>query len=205
MSFELVCPKPAALDAIPDQDCPFRMDQIVRLAFGRRAVPAFATEAAIKLLATWTPLVAAVDGTKIVLSPIFSGFVIPSSEGLFVGGGDNSTFNGVREYNGENFVTVTGNFKNITPQVYLALQKLSQYSIAGNIGGTDLGIIPFNKNGFAFPGGLDFIDVFNFRLGSRGSEGYNANDVVPFSFDLTADWADNLQSIKLSFDPLTAF
>ena len=205
MSFEIVCPKPPALADIPAQDCPFRMDQIVRLAFGRRAVPAFATESSIKLLATWTPLLAAADEEKVVLSPIFSGLVIPSSEGLFVGGGDNTTFNGIREYNGENFVTVTGTFKNITPAVFLALQALSQYSIAGNVGATDLGIIPFNTKGFAFPSALDFIPIFNWRVGSRGSEGYNANDIVPFSFDFPAEWADLLQSIKLAFDPLTAF
>lgn len=207
MAFELVCPKPAAIADIPDQDCPFRLDQIVRAAFGRRSPGRFTTEANFKLLATWTSLLAATDETKVVMTPIFSSLVIPSSEGLFTGGGDNTTFNGIREYNGENFVTVTGQFKGLSPAVYLALQTLSQYSVPGNIGGTDLGIIPINKNGYSFPGGdngLDFIPVYNFRLGSRGSEGFNAQDIIPFSFDVTADWADHLASIKTTFDILTA-
>ncbi len=202
---EIICPKPASLTAIPAQTCPFRMDQIVRMAFGRRPVPPFATDAAFKLLATWTPLIAALDDTKIVISPLFAGFVIPSSEGVFTGGGDNTTFNGIRVYHGENFVTVTGNFTNVSPEVYDALALLSQESLASSVGVTNLGFIPFNKNGYGFPKALDFIPMYNWRVGSRGSEGLNADDIVPFSFDLLPDWATGLTSIKPSFDPLTAF
>lgn len=202
---EFICPKPEALTPMPAQDCPFRLDQIVRMAFGRRAVPAFATEAAMKLLATWTPLIAAADDTKIVISPLFAGFVVPSSEGIFQGGGDNTTFNGLRIYQGENFVTITGQFSNISPAVHAALEELSQYSLASSVGVTDLEIIPFNRLGYAFPNGLDMIPVYNFRVGTRGSEGLNANDIIPFSFDVLPDWDKNLQSVKLGFDPLTAF
>lgn len=202
---EIICPPPAALASIPAQNCPFRMDQQVRMAFGRRAVPAFATEAAIKLLATWTPLIAATDNTKVVLSPLFAGMVIPGSEGIFVGGGDNTTFNGIREYQGENFVTVTGTFKNMSPAVKDALDLLSQESLASSVGVSNLEIILFNKDGYAAHRNLDFIPIYNFRVGSRGSEGLNANDIHTFSFDLLPNWEKGLTMTKLSFDPLTAF
>lgn len=202
---EFICPKPEALTPMPAQDCPFRLDQIVRMAFARRAMPPFVSETTMKLLATWTPLIAASDETKVVISPLFAGFVVPSSEGIFQGGGDNTTFNGLRIYQGENFVTVTGQFSNISPAVHLALTELSQYSLASSVGVTDLGIIPFNKNGYAFPNALDTIPVYNFRVATRGSEGLNANDIIPFSFDVLPEWDKHLQSVKLSFDPLTAF
>ena len=45
MSFEIICPAPAALTATPAQTCPFRLDQIVRAAFRRKngVAAAFAT------------------------------------------------------------------------------------------------------------------------------------------------------------------
>lgn len=200
----IICPAPAALAAIPAQSCPFRMDQIVRFAFGRRAVPAFATEAALKLLATWTTLIAAADNTKVVMSPLFAGMVIPGSEGVFVGGGDNTTFNGIRQYQGEANVTVTGTFTNMSPAVKAALDLLTQESLASAVGVSNLEVVMFNKDGFAATKNLDFIPIYNFRLSSRASEGLNANDVHAFSFDMLPDWETGLQMTKLGFDPLTA-
>src|SRR5687768_14263020 len=100
----LDCPLPAALTAIPASTCPFKLDQIVRLALQRRqpvATPPFATLADIQTLLDWTTLRDAVDATKIVLTPLFAGLTIPESEGQTVGGNDNSTIGGVPEYNGE--------------------------------------------------------------------------------------------------------
>lgn len=202
MSFIIDCPLPESLTAVPVQDCLFRMDQIVRFAFARRSAPPFATEAAIKLLATWTPLLTAADETKVVMSPIFAGFVIPGSEGQFTGGNDNTTINGVRLYGGEQNVTATGVFSNMSPAVKTALDALTQYSVAGSLGTTDLGLIPINKDGKIFPKNLGFIPIFNFRVGSRGSEGYNANDTHGFSFDLLPNWDEGLLAIEPAFDAL---
>lgn len=207
MSFEIVCPAPAALATPPAQACPFRMDQIVRLAFRRinGVAAAFATEAALKLQATWTPLIAAADSTKIVISPLFAGLVIPNSEGIFIGGGDNTTFNGIRSYMGEAFVTVTFTWSNMTPAVKAVLDTYAQESIANAAGLTNLGVHMFNVNGWDFHNNLAFFPVYNFRVSSRGTEGLNTNDTYQASFDLAPRWDANLAGTKLSFDPLTAF
>jgi hypothetical protein len=207
----LDCPLPAALTAIPQPTCPFKMDQIVRLAFQRRqpiGTPAFTTLVLAQTLAEWTDYKAAVDSTKVVMSPIFTGFVIPNSEALTTGGGDNSTFNGIREYNGEGAVTVTGVFKNLPPASKNALELLSQESLASSVGVSNLTVFMWNRSGYGFannPSGTIYqgIPVYNFRVSTRGTEGFNAPDTVAFSFDLPGDWDAELVSFLPGFDPLT--
>lgn len=213
----LQCPLPTALKAITQPTCPFKFDQIVRLALQRRqptATPTFATLVAFQTLANWTTAKAASDSTKIVLTPIFAGLVIPQSEALTTGGGDNSTFNGIREYNGENSITATGVFKNLPPQTKRDLDWLSQESLASAVGVSNLTLVPINKDGYMFPENpvdgagaattvYRGIPVYNFRVSSAGSEGFNAPNTNGFSFDLPANWADYITSVKPAFDPLT--
>ncbi len=211
----LECPLPAALTPVPSQSCPFKLDQIVRLAFQRRQpqnTAPFATLADIQTLADWTAFKAAVDSTKIVMSPIFAGMVIPGSEGLFTGGNDNTTFNGLPDYNGEGSVTITGIMKNLAPAVKRALDKLSQESLANGVSATNLTVYMFNRSGYSFQinplvGGEASttyfgVPIYNFRLGSLGSEGFNSPNSHSFSFNVPGDWADYLTSVKPSFDPL---
>lgn len=210
------CPLPTALTAITTPTCPLRLDQIGRLFFQRlQSASPFADEAAFKVLANWTTLIAAADSTKVVYSPAFSGMQIPQSEGTFVGGNDNTTFDGVREYYGENMVTATGTFKNLPSATLKLLDKLTQESLATPFGQSNLTIFPANKDGVMFyqktktilstTAGVWGIPIYNFRVGSRGTEGYNAADVIPFSFDLPKYWDRELASAKVSFDPYSSF
>jgi hypothetical protein len=212
----LNCPLPAALTAIVQPACPFRFDQIVRMAFQRRQAAGaepFPTLVGLQTLANWTALLAAADSTKIVVSPIFSSLVIPSSEALTSGGNDNTTFAGIREYNGEGAVTVTGQFKNLSPASKRSLDLLAQESLAGSTGTTNLTGFFFNKDGYSFQvnplaAGVATtkykgFEIYNFRIGTPGSEGLNSPNVLPFSFDLKSDWFDYATSVKPNFDPLT--
>src|SRR5882757_1031142 len=122
------CPLPTTLASIPVSACPFRFDQISRVAIRRRSNAAFASTTTFNLLATWTPLLAATDDTKIVMSPIFTNPVIPASAGQFVGGNDNTTFNGLREYYGEQYLEFTGEFKNPAPATLAAMDELAAES-----------------------------------------------------------------------------
>lgn len=202
---QVACPLPAALTDIPVSACPFRFDQIVRVLYQRRqTATSFATEALMKVLANWTALTAATDDTKVVVSPIFSGFVIPSSEPITVGGNDNSTFNGIREYYGEGAVTATGNFKNISSDVKAAMQLLTQESLASSVGVSNLTAYFVNKDGVIFyTDDQRGIPVYNARIGSVGSEGLNAPNVTPFGFDLQPEWDTAIKAVIPSFDPLT--
>jgi hypothetical protein len=213
----IVCPLPAALKAVPAFSCPFHLDQIVRLAFQRRqpiANPPFATLADIQSLAKWTTYRDAVDDTKIILTPLFAGMVIPSSEALSSGGNDNSTIGGIPEYNGEGSVSPTGQFKGLPPIVKRALDSLIPESMVSSTGLSNLTVYMFNRDGVVFtvnpPGAADApttiykgVAINNFRLGSTGSEGLNARNINPFGFSMLANWADYLAAVKPAFDPLT--
>lgn len=217
MGLIVECPLPASLPTIPQVSCPFRFDQVVKLAFQRRqpsGTPPFPTLTAFQAKASWTTFIGATDNTKVVTSPIITGLVIPRSEGLMVGGNDNSTFAGIPEYNGEGFVGITGQIKNLPPVVYRALKRLSQESLASAVGVSNLCIMMVNRDGVMFPDNpvdnagaattiYRFIPVYNFRISSPGSEGFNASNINDISFQLKDDWADHIAAVKPAFDPLT--
>lgn len=211
----LNCPLGPSLTAIPQPSCAFKLDQIVRLAFQRRqpdSSPPFASLADIQTLSKWTTLMNASDSTKIIISPLFAGMVIPSSEAQTTGGNDNSTINGVPDYNGEGSVTVTGQFKNLPPITKRALDLLSQESLSSATGNSNLTVDFFNRDGYVFAENpyvsgnpstkYRGVPIFNFRVSSLGSEGFNAPNIHTFSFSMNATWADYLVSIKPNFDPL---
>lgn len=207
------CPKPAALTPIPAQDCKFKFDQILRFGFQRNTDEApFHTDATtpnpIEAKASWDLLTAAVDDTKIILSPIAMGVEIPSSEGQYEGGNDNSTPFGLQMYLGEGGITVIGQHRNLAPAVYTALQHLS-YESDASLGVANLRIWLINKNGELIhetgdaEGDAWGIPVYNYRIGSPGSTGFNSDNIIPFSFGLQPDWADKLKITKPSFQILS--
>lgn len=207
---DIPCPKPAALTAIPAQDCPFKFDQILRLKFQRNTPDApFTTTNPITTKAAWDALIAAVDSDKIVLSPIVMGVEIPQSEAQTEGGNDNSTPFGMEVYLGEGAITVTGQMRNLKPEVKAALKKLSAESDA-SLGVAQLRVFMVNKNkqiihekGQAV-GDAWGIPIYNFRVSSMGSTGLNSDNITQFSFTLQPDWDENLEmSAPTDFNPLT--
>lgn len=204
MLFE--CPLPVALESLPEQDCPVRFDQIVRMVF-QMVQPGAGTftDVTIKALATWTPLLAASDSTKVVPSPLFAEMVIPQSEALTIGGNDNTTFNGIPLYNGEGNVLVTLQVSDLDFAVKKVLTQYSKYSIASAVGTTKLSVYFINKDGVIISNDAKGFPAYNFRISSVGSEGFNAANKHAISFNLLPNWDnDALMSIP-SFDPLTAF
>jgi hypothetical protein len=218
MPLKISCPLPAAIPTIPAVTCPFRFDQIVKLALQRRqptGTPPFPTLVDIQTLANWTTLKAAVANTKVATTPIFTSPALPRSEALVVGGNDNTTFKGIREYNGEGAVTFTAQMKNLPPAIYRTLKLFSQESVSSAVGVSNLTAFLINADSTIFavnpesaPGvaGLEYwgIPIYNFRISSPGSEGFNAANINDIAFDLPSDWADFLAAVQPDFDALTA-
>jgi hypothetical protein len=207
---ELNCPLPAELTDIPSFDCGVRFDQIVKMAFQREgnSFPSLSGSGGITVQASWTPLLAASDDTKIVVSNYFAGLVIPGSEGQFEGGNDNTTISGVRLYKGENGVTVTGVMRNLPSDVRAALRAYSQESLS-SIGATNLTAYFFTRPGLekiiALKVGTTYkgIPIYNFRIASPDSQGFNADNIINFSFDLLPDWDENVEVLSPAFNPLS--
>lgn len=190
----ITCPLPAALTTIPASSCPVKFDQVVKMAFQRSGQTSFADLTALQTLATWTPLLAAVNSTKVIVTPYFASLSFPPSEAQEEGGNDNTTVNGIPVYKGEGFVQITGVFEGLTKAQYQALKKLTQESFNLS-GGTNLTVFFFNRFGQilhdmngAEPRGFA---LYNFRMATVGSEGYNANNKYNFSMQLSGEWDDN--------------
>src|SRR5574343_64346 len=175
MSTLFSCPPPATLTSIPSQACPVRMDQIVRLAFQRKQATASFTETSILLQATWTPLLTATDATKVVLSPLIPGMVIPPSEILENGGNDNSTINGIPELRGIGFAKVTAQLQSERADIRAALRKLAAES-ALTPGFTNLWAYFINKDGQVIGAkngtNVEGFPVYNVAVGDPGTEGF---------------------------------
>jgi len=100
MGLNCSCPVGAALSDVATSACPSEMGQIQKVVFQRiysssgtknKFVKASADP---KVKASWTPLIAAVDGTKVVTSPYLDGFVVePGAENTY--GSGNSIRNGM--------------------------------------------------------------------------------------------------------------
>lgn len=199
-----VCPLPNELEDIPAASCAVQFDQIVRIAFQRRQSGAASfTSTSIKLLATWTPLLAATDITKVVMSPIFAELVIPQSEALTTGGNDNTTFNGIPNYNGEGSVTVTAQRTNLESAVKKALKEMTKYSLASSVGASELTAYLINRNGEIIHNNYKGFPIYNFGISSVGSEGFNSPNKNALRFTFAPDWDDDSLMVKPAFDPLT--
>jgi hypothetical protein len=198
------CPPPTALVTIPTQACPEVWDQIVRLGFQRKQTTPSFTATTIKTQATWTPLLTAVDSTKIVLTPQIAGIVIPAGEVLKEGGNDNSTINGIPRIAGLGFVPVTAQPQSLSAAVRTALQGLGAESSLSP-GYTNIWVYFFNRFGqiIANADGSGF-DAYNIMAGDAGTEGFGKLNTINFGFDLAGGWSANatVYNPTAPFNPL---
>jgi hypothetical protein len=202
MALNCLCPLPSALPTVGNSTCAFDIDQVIRLAFQMPQDSApFADATAIATQSNWTSLLSAVDATKMLVSPFTVDVTIPASEGAFEGGDDNSTVDGLPLYKGENTVTVEGMFKSVAPSVLKQLKELSCFSLS-QVGSSKLTVFLLTgKNEVVSMDDFKGITINNFRIGSRGSEGYRASDMISFSFNMTGYWDDTIDKTTLNFNP----
>jgi hypothetical protein len=194
------CSRPAALTAIAAVLCGIDFDQFVCIIAQRsQDVPSFATEAEMKTLAAWTPLLTAPGNTKIVKFPEFAGFTLPSSEAQFADENSNASIDGVGTYTGLSLVKPTGLFLSTPFDVLDQVRALEEESRAGLEVGLTFYFI--TRDGRIVHKNLAGIEIANFNVGSVGSEGYKAANKIPFSFTLPGDWdRGGLQITKPNFD-----
>ena len=114
MSLLCNCPVGAELVDIPISDCPDSLGQVQKVVFQRifstgSTKNAFvAATADPKLKASWTPLLAAADGTKVVQSPYIQAPTTEPGAARTYGGG-NETLGGVELIIGREATSFTGN------------------------------------------------------------------------------------------------
>ena len=215
MSLVCQCPAATALTTIPNVACAENFGQIQKVAFQRLRTAAGAVNkftgtsgtpaaATITLLATWTPLLAAADGTKIVVSPYINSPADSGGDARMSSGG-NDDLGGVATVLGGNPVQFDGSLRSIPQSVIKVMKELQCEANAGN-----LGVFLFDENGNiealedpAASGTYYPIPIRGLFIGSKIHGNYDAKDSNLISWQYPDNYSDDLVIIKPSFNPLT--
>ena len=217
MSLICQCPAAAAITTIPNVTCPENFGQIQKVAF-QRLRQADGTRNAIsgttgttdpveniKLKATWTALLAAANGTKVVISPYINAPADSGGDARRTGGG-NDDLGGIAEVLGGNPVQFDGSLRSIPQSVIKVMKELECEAKAGN-----LGVFLFDENGKIqavkdpvaastyYP-----IPIRSLFIGSLIHGNFDAKDSNAISWMYPDNYSDDLAIVAPSdFNPLT--
>ena len=203
------CPAATALTTIPAQGCAENFGQIQKVAFQRIASNgtknSFTTSADIKLLASWSALMAAANGTKIVVSPYIQAPTTEAGAARTFGGG-NETLGGVEIVIGREPTSFNGVIRSVQQSIIKAMKDLQCESIADN-----LGVYLFDENGNIcalqdattattfYP-----IPIRALFIGDKTFGGLEAPDSNAISWSFLPNYSDQLAIITpTDFNPLT--
>lgn len=209
MSLVCQCPAAASLTTIPNVACVENFGQIQKVAF-QRLVKAdgtknsFTSTASILLKASWTALLAAADGSKVVVSPYINAPADGGGDARMSSGG-NDDLGGVPEVLGGEPVQFTGQIRAVSQTVIKAMKALQCEANAGN-----LGVFLFDENGNieAIKGETDGIyypiPIRALFIGSKIHGNYDAKDSNAISWYYPDNYSDDLAIVvPTDFNPLT--
>ena len=204
------CPAAAALTEIPSAGCPESFGQIQKIAFQRLRKAdgtknSFTSQNSILLKASWTALMAASDGTKIVLSPYVQAPTNEAGSPRTFGGG-NETLGGVEIIIGREPSTFSAVIRSVQQSVIKAMKDLQCEAQADN-----LGVYLIDENGAVecvkdesaantfYP-----IPIRSLFVGDKSHGGLEAPDGNAIQFVFLPNYSDNLSiQVPTDFNPLT--
>jgi hypothetical protein len=204
------CPAAAALPNIPNFTCAESFGQIQKVAFQRLykssgGKNSFTADAGIGKLASWSPLLAAEDDTKIVISPYIQAPTAEAGAPRTFGGG-NETLGGIEEIIGREPTPFTGVIRKMPQSLIKALKELQCESDSQN-----LGVYLFDENGSI--GALQDpttattyypIPIRSLFIGDKTLGGLEAPDSNAVQWSFLPNWSDDLAILKPEdFNPLT--
>lgn len=165
--------------------------------------PPFANEADIQDLANWTDLLDATDETKIVVTPLIEGMVIPPTEPVLEGGsGSNETTDGLPIAHDGQAVRVEGMIRSIAAAIRRAMKTLKCKATNDR----PLVMFIFNEKKkvvcqrAADDIGFEGIPIYSIFVGDPGTEGLNTSTKTPISYSLAYGWADDLEFVSPDFN-----
>lgn len=209
MSFICQCPAAAAISTIPNVTCPENFGQIQKVAFQRLrkadgTANKFTSEASILLKASWTALMAAQDGSKIVISPYINAPADSGGDARLTSGG-NDDLGGIPTVLGGNPVQFAGSLRSIPQSVIKTMKELECEAAVDN-----LGVFLFDENGKieavkgATDGDYSPIPIRALFIGSKIHGNYDAKDSNAISWQYPDNYSDDLVILSpTDFNPLT--
>ena len=214
MSLVCQCPAASALTTIPNVACSENFGQIQKVAFQRLRKAdgtrnAFSSSASILLKASWTALLAAADGSKVVVSPYINAPADSGGDARMSSGG-NDDLGGIAEVLGGNPVQFDGQIRSVPQSVIKIMKELQCEANAGN-----LGVFLFDENGNiqcvvestgTNPVVTNYypIPIRALFVGSLIHGNFDAKDSNAISWQYPDNYSDDLTIVKpTDFNPLT--
>jgi len=199
------CPSDAAINDVPINDCIEDFGQLQKIVLQRiySSGTTKNTIATPDTLASWTPLLAASDGTKVVQSPYLAN---PDSEpgAVRTYGGGNTTPGGIEITIGREPTSVTGEILRSPQDTIKALKTFSCEQIGVWLI-DEHGRIGCIADDADTPTTYYPIPVQNFFVGDKALKGLEEPDRNAIMWKFFANWSDNFKIITPSdFDALTA-
>lgn len=209
MSLICQCPAATAITTIPNVTCPENFGQIQKVAFQRLQQAdgtrnSFTNTNSILLKASWTALLAATDGTKVVVSPYINS---PADSGgdVRLSAGGNDDLGGIAEVLGGNPVQFDGQIRSVPQSVIKVMKELQCEANAGN-----LGVYLFDENGkieaiqSETSGTYYPIPIRGLFIGSKLHGNFDAKDMNLIQWSYPDNYSDDLVILKpTDFNPLT--
>lgn len=210
MSLICQCPAAAAITTIPNVACAENFGQIQKVAFQRLRKAdgtrnSFTTSASILLKASWTALLAAADGSKIVVSPYINAPADSGGDARMSAGG-NDDLGGIAQVLGGNPVQFDGQLRAMPQSVIKVMKELQCEAQAGN-----LGVFLFDENGKIeaiqdqttattyYP-----IPIRGLFIGSKIHGNFDAKDMNAIQWSYPDNYSDDLAIVTpTDFNPLT--
>ena len=215
MSLICQCPAASAIPTIPAVTCPENFGQIQKVAFQRlrkadgtrNAMVGSGTPvaASIPLKATWTALLAAADGSKVVVSPYINAPADSGGDARMTSGG-NDDLGGIPVVLGGNPVQFEGQLRSVPQSVIATMKELMCEAAAGN-----LGVFLFDENGKieaiqdkTTPTTYYPIPIRALFIGSKIHGNFDAKDANAIQWQYPDNYSDGLAIVTPSdFNPLT--
>lgn len=198
MGLSCDCPLGAALPDIPNMECKESLGQIQKILIQRLYKTAgernTVTDPTTK--ASWTALLSAKDGTKVVVTPTVEN---PENTpgGKRTTGGGNASVGGIEKVIGREPTTFTGSLNEIPQTIASALKKLSCENIAVAFV-DEFGRIAMYCDDPAKPTTYGMFPVAGFFIGDKKFGNLEDVDSNAIEFSLFPNWSDNLTIVTPS-------
>lgn len=208
MSLLCNCPAGAALADIPISECPESFGQVQKVIFqrifstGSTKNSFVAATADPKLKASWTPLLTAADGSKVVQSPYIQAPTTEAGAAKTYGGG-NETLGGIEIIIGREPTSFTGNILRSTQDTIAAL-KTFMCETVGVYLVDEFGRIGALVDNRTTPTKYSPIPIQGLFVGDKSLGGLEAPDMNVVSWKFFPNWSDNLAILTpTDFNALT--
>jgi len=203
------CPLGAAINSVFIDTCPEEVGQIQKMVFQRVFASAGVKNEFVigstnpNVLASWTPLLAAVNSTKVVQTPFLTNPVVEPGAPRTYGGG-NATLGGVEIIVGREATQVTAAFLSASQRTIKNL-KTFMCETVGVYLIDEYGRIIGISDDIANPTKFLPIPIHGFFVGDKKLGGLEEPDMNQVQFYFFPDWSDNLLIVTpTNFDALTA-